>query len=310
MTLRVLITGGAGFLGSVLTEALLDRGYAVTVLDNFMYGQNSLGHLMHKPNLSVIRGDVIDVLMLNLKFFDVVLPLAAIVGAAACDASPRLAQDTNYFAVESLCRRLSVQQSIIIPTTNSGYGVGEEGKECTEESPLRPVSHYGRTKVDAEKVVMQRTNSISLRLATVFGFSPRMRMDLLVNDLVWRALREHAAVIFEADYMRNYCHIRDVAAAFLHAIDNFPVMRGQIYNVGDTRANMSKKDLCWAIKKHLPDFDFRLGGVSKDPDKRNYIVSNAKIEATGWLPAYSLDDGIRELIKGYVTLNPMRYRNA
>jgi len=311
---NVLVTGGAGFVGSILTETLLAKGHHVTVLDSFIYGGNSLAHLCSNPNLSIIRGGAYDVGRLNiLPSMDVVIPLAAIVGAEACDRDQQAAFKTNQHAIRNMCDyHLSPDQIVIIPTTNSGYGIGTPGEECTEESPLKPLTHYGCTKVAAETAVMMRTggNSISLRLATVFGMSPRMRMDLLVNDMVWRALKDRSVVIFEGHFKRNYIHVRDVAGAFVHAIDNFAAMRGQIYNVGLTSANMSKIELCEKIKEHLPKFCYVEAAVGEDPDKRDYVVSNAKMEAAGWRPAYSLDDGIRELIKGYVGLSPMRYKNV
>jgi nucleoside-diphosphate-sugar epimerase len=203
-----------------------------------------------------------------------------------------------------MLQRLSKDQRVIYPTTNSGYGIGEPGKACTEETPLRPISLYGRTKSDAEKAVLDFGSSVAFRLATVFGMSPRLRLDLLVNDFVYRAVTDRAVVLFEAHFIRNYIHIRDVAGAFVHAIQNFERMRGEVYNIGlsdtnEAKANLSKAELCERIKLQVPDFYFVESAIGEDPDKRDYIVSNEKIERTGFRPRYSIDDGIAELIKGY-----------
>jgi nucleoside-diphosphate-sugar epimerase len=205
---------------------------------------------------------------------------------------------------------LSRHQRLIMPITNSGYGVGEAGKACTEESPLRPVSLYGINKVEAEQIVLDRENSISLRLATVFGMSPRMRIDLLVNDFVHRAVNDRFVVLFEAHFKRNYIHVRDVARAFQHGLANFEEMRGRPFNVGLSDANLSKAELCERIKAQLPSFVYMEAPIGEDPDKRDYIVSNARIEATGYQPAYSLDDGIRELIKGFRMIRNSVYGNV
>ena len=308
----ILVTGGAGYLGSVLVAALLAAGHKVVVLDNFMFRQNSLNHVCADPNFEVVRGDARDEPMLQrlLKRADVVLPLAALVGAPICTGDPIGAETINSGAVRALVRLASRDQRILLPMTNSGYGIGETGKHCTEETPLRPLSLYGRTKVEAEQAVLNRGNAISLRLATVFGMSPRMRLDLLVNDFVHRAVRDSAVVLFEAHFKRNYIHVRDVARAFLHGIDHFATMRDQAYNVGISDANLSKLELCQQIRRHLPKFVFLEAPIGEDLDKRDYIVSNAKIEATRFRPAHSLDDGIRELIKGYVMLRDAAYGNA
>ena len=308
----ILVTGGAGYLGSILVPELLEAGYAVTVLDNFMYRQNSLAHVCHHPRFEVVNGDarLADILLPLVKRADIVVPLAALVGAPLCKRDPIAATTTNRDAIATLCKMLSPQQRVIMPITNSGYGVGEKGKLCTEESPLSPVSLYGRNKVEAEKIVLERENAISLRLATVFGMAPRMRIDLLVNDFVYRAVTDRFVVLFEAHFKRNYIHIRDVARAFLHAIDKFAEMRGGPYNVGLSDANLSKAELCERIKRQVPDFVYLEASVGEDPDKRDYIVSNAKIEATGFTPAHSLDDGIRELIKGYRMIRNAVYSNV
>lgn len=297
--MKILVTGGAGYIGSVLVPILLDKGHAVTVVDNFMYG-NSLAlaaNCLH-PKFEVVRGDIRDDNLIRwlLPGNDIVIPLAAIVGAQACDSDIVGTVSTNVAAIESIVSRLSPDQRIIAPISNSGYGVGTQDA-CTEDSPLNPVSLYGKSKVDAEKIVLSHKNGISLRLATVFGMSPRMRRDLLVNDFVWRAFTDRALTLFESHFRRNYVHVRDVAWAFAHAIKS-PKMVNGAYNVGLSSANLTKKQLCEKIKEHL-DFVISEAEVGQDPDKRDYVVSNAKIEATGFKCQYDLDDGIIELIKGY-----------
>lgn len=298
--MRCLISGGAGYIGSILVPELLTAGHQVTVIDNFRFGQVPLNQLCADPNFDVIRGDARDETVLRgpLSKADVFIPLAALVGAPLCDADLIAAMTTNVGAVLTALRLMSRDQRIIIPITNSGYGIGEPGKECTEETPMRPISLYGRTKVEAENLALGCGNSISLRLATVFGMSPRMRLDLLVNDFVHRAVTDRAVVLFEPHFKRNYIHVRDVARAFLHAIDNFEAMKGRPYNVGLSDANLSKLELCERIKAHVPAFTFLEAPVGEDPDKRDYVISNARIEATGFQTTWSLDDGIRELIKG------------
>jgi nucleoside-diphosphate-sugar epimerase len=307
----ILVTGGAGYLGSIIVPELLAAGHRVTVLDSFMYLQNSLAHVCADPNFDVINGDArsVETLQPLLKGVDYVLPLAALVGAPLCKKDPIAATTTNRDAIATLARLMSPQQRIVMPITNSGYGVGEKGKECTEESPLRPVSLYGVDKVEAEKIVLGRENSVSLRLATVFGMAPRMRIDLLVNDFVYRAVTDRAVVLFEAHFKRNFIHVRDVARAFLHAIDNFDDMRGRPFNVGLSDANLSKAELCDRIRVHVPNFQYLEAPIGEDPDKRDYIVSNARIEATGYAPKHSLDDGIRELVKGFRMIRNTVYGN-
>jgi nucleoside-diphosphate-sugar epimerase len=310
-THSILVTGGAGYLGSILVEALLAEGHRVTVLDNFMYGQTPLNHLCSIPCFDVVRGDARDERLVRplLKDADCIIPLAALVGAPLCDRDPIGAETINRDAVVMLTRLASREQRIFLPVTNSGYGVGEAGKFCTEETPLRPISLYGRTKVEAEKAVLDRGNAITFRLATVFGMSPRMRIDLLVNDFVYRAVNDRALVLFEAHFKRNYLHIRDVARVFIHGIRNFEEMKNQPFNVGLSDANISKAELCARIQKWLPQFVYLEASIGEDPDKRDYIVSNEKIEKTGFKPQYSLDDGIQELIKGYRMVNNAIYGN-
>jgi nucleoside-diphosphate-sugar epimerase len=308
----ILVTGGAGYLGSILVPELLAAGHRVTVLDNFMYQQNSLAQLCANPNFDVVNGDARQDRTLKplVAKADCVFPLAALVGAPLCDEDPIAATSTNRDAIGTLVKMMSINQRIVMPITNSGYGVGEQDNYCTEDSPLRPVSLYGRTKVEAEKIILDRENSITLRLATVFGMAPRMRIDLLVNDFVYRAVNDRFVVLFEAHFKRNYIHIRDVARAFLHAMDKFAEMRGRPFNVGLSDANLSKAELCERIKAHIPSFQYMEAPVGEDPDKRDYIVSNSRIESTGYAPAFTLDDGIRELIKGYRMIRNRVYGNV
>ncbi len=301
MGFKVLVTGGAGYLGSVLVPELLKAGHEVTVLDNFMFRQSSLMDCCRYGTFSVERGDARDAATVRrlVADKDFVIPLAALVGAPLCDRDRIGAASTNRDAIKTLCDILSSEQRMVIPITNSGYGIGEKGKFCTEASPLRPVSFYGELKVEAEKIALSRENAISLRLATVFGASPRMRLDLLVNDFTYRAFKDRVVVVFEGHFKRNYIHVRDVAKAFMHAMDNFDAMRGEPYNVGLSDANISKLELCERIRKHVPKFVYLEAPVGEDPDKRDYIVSNEKIESTGYKPDFSLDDGVRELLKAY-----------
>lgn len=308
----ILVTGGAGYLGSTLVPRLLEAGHSVTVLDNFLFRQTSLAECCANERFDIIRADCRDERIMSelLPRHDIIIPLAALVGAPLCDRDTLAATSVNLDAVRLICRLASPAQRILLPVTNSGYGIGEPGKPCTEESPLRPISLYGRTKVEAEAAVLERENSLSFRLATVFGMSPRMRLDLLVNDFVYRAVHDRAVVIFEGHFKRNYIHVRDVARVFLHGIENFDTMRGRPYNVGLDDANLSKLELCAAIKRHLPNFVYLEAPIGEDPDKRDYLVSNARILSTGWRPAYSLDDGIRELIKGCRILRNSAHANV
>lgn len=312
MSYNILVTGGAGYLGSTMVPELLNAGHKVTVLDNFMFGQNSLAHACHHQNFSVVRGDIRqeNVMLPLMKKADIIIPLAALVGAPLCAKDPVGASTVNHDAILMMLKNMSKDQRILMPTTNSAYGTGDENNFCTEESPLRPISQYAIEKLEIEMQVMQQPNAISFRLATVFGMSPRMRIDLLVNDFTYRAVYDRFVVLFEAHFKRNYLHVRDVTRVFMHGIDNFDGMKGQIYNVGLSDANVSKMELCMAIKKQIPDFVFPEAAVGKDPDQRNYIVSNAKIEATGFKPAHSLDMGIADLIKGYTMIKNTRYGNV
>ena len=285
----------------------------MTVLDSFLYRENSLAACCANPRFDVVHGDSrsAETLKPLVAKADVVIPLAALVGAPLCKRDPIGATTTNRDAISTLCDMLSREQRLIMPITNSGYGIGEPGKACTDESsPLRPVSLYGINKVEAEQIVLERDNSISLRLATVFGMSPRMRIDLLVNDFVHRAVNDRSVVLFEAHFKRNYIHIRDVARAFQHALANFAEMKGRPFNVGLSDANLSKAELCERIKAQIPNFQYMEAPIGEDPDKRDYIVSNSRIEATGYQPAHSLDDGIRELVKGFRMIRNTVYGNV
>jgi nucleoside-diphosphate-sugar epimerase len=285
----------------------------VTVVDNFMYGQDSLAAICYRPELSLVAGDVrsMDTMRPLFAKADVIVPLAALVGAPLCDRDPLAASSTNLQAIVDMLPELGRDQRVLLPVTNSGYGIGETGKLCTEETPIRPLSRYGRDKVEAERTLLDRhPAAISFRLATVFGMSPRMRLDLLVNDFTYRACKDRAIVLFESHFKRNFLHVRDVARAFLHGIDRFDSMKGQIYNVGLSDANLSKLELCDRIRRHVPGFVVHESSIGQDPDRRDYIVSNEKIERTGFKPAFSLDDGIRELVKGFTMIRNTRYSNV
>lgn len=310
--MRVLVTGGAGFIGSVLVLTLLEHGHEVTVLDNFNRGTCELAACCHFETFNPVRGDARDVRILDalVPKADVIIPLAALVGAPLCAEDPIAAESLNRDAVVALTKRVSRSQIMIYPTTNSGYGIGQPGVFCTEETPLNPISLYGVTKMAAESAVLDQAAGVSLRLATVFGMSPRMRLDLLVNDFTWRAVTDRAVLIFEGHFKRNYVHVRDVVKGFEHAIANFDTMRGQAYNLGLSSANLSKLELCARIAEQVPGFTYVEAAIGQDPDKRNYIVSNEKLERTGWAPDWHLERGIAELIRGYRTIRNARYANV
>lgn len=299
---KILVTGGAGYIGSVLVPKLLELGHEVTVVDNFMYKQVSLFDVLYNKNLKLVRGDVRDEALMkeHIQGVDFIIPLACLVGAPICDKMPKDAKEINLDAILMILKlRDKETQKIIFPNTNSGYGFMEEGTSfCDENSPLHPVSLYGRLKVEAEQALLNDGEAITLRLATVFGMSPRMRIDLLVNDFVFTAVKVGKMEVFQPHAKRNYVHVRDVVKAFIHAMDNFETMKNEPYNVGLSDANLSKQELCEEIKKQLPEFTYTIV-EGEDPDKRDYIVSNAKIEKTGFKPDFSIQDGIAELIKGY-----------
>ena len=312
MSYNILVTGGAGYLGSIMVPDLLAAGHKITVLDNFMFKQTSLNHCCYHKNFTVVKGDIRqkDIVSKLMKKADVIIPLAALVGAPLCSLDPIGASTINHDAIELMLRLLSKDQIVLMPTTNSAYGTGDKDNYCNEESPLRPISQYAIEKVEIEKELMQNSNAISFRLATVFGMSPRMRIDLLVNDFTYRAVNDRFVVLFESHFKRNYIHIRDVSRVFQHALNNHNSMKGEIYNVGLSDANVSKKELCEYIQKQVPGFIFIDEQIGKDPDQRNYIVSNEKIEETGFKTEFSLDWGIGELLKGYTMIKNSLYGNV
>jgi nucleoside-diphosphate-sugar epimerase len=309
--MKILVTGGSGYIGSILVPELINLGHEVTVVDNFMYKQSSLNHLCVFENFNIINGDIRNQNLMKslISSKDIIIPLAAIVGAPLCNKDPYSAQSINYDAIVNMIKLVSKNQIILMPTTNSAYGTGDQNNFCDENSKLNPISKYAIDKVEIEKKLMNRENSISYRLATVFGMSPRMRIDLLVNDFTYRAVHDSSLIIYEGHFKRNYIHIRDVVAAFIHSINNIQTMKGQIYNVGLSDANLSKIELCEEIKKHLSNFVYVEEKYKKDPDQRNYIVSNKKIEKTGFKPKYSISDGIKELIKGYKMIKNQNFGN-
>ncbi len=312
MSYNILVTGGAGYLGSTMVPDLLAAGHRVTVLDNFMFKQTSLNHCCYHPNFTIVKGDIRqkDTMSALMKEADVIIPLAALVGAPLCNLDPLGATTINHDAIELMLKLISKDQIVLMPTTNSAYGTGDKDNYCNEESPLRPISQYAIEKVEIEKELMQHENAISFRLATVFGMSPRMRIDLLVNDFTYRAVNDRFVVLFESHFKRNYIHVRDVSRVFQHALNNHDAMKGEIYNVGLSNANVSKKELCEHIQKQVPDFIFIDEQIGKDPDQRNYIVSNEKIESTGFKTEFSLDRGIGELLKGYTMIKNSLYGNV
>jgi len=309
---RVLITGGAGYLGAIIVPRLLASGFRVTVFDSLIFSQNSLLDCCSTDGFEFIRGDICDwnVLKPSIDEADIIIPLAAIVGAPACSRNPTVTRLVNLDAQLRIAKNIGSGQKVIFPTTNSGYGIGAKEEFCTEESPLRPVSEYGRMKVEVEQAFLDTEQAVTFRLATVFGMSPRMRMDLLVNDFVYRALKDRVLVLFEENFRRNYIHVRDVAKAFEFAIEQFDGMRGQAFNVGLSSANLTKRELAEKIREHLPETYIHSAAIGEDPDKRDYLVSNKKIESFGWMPDFSLDDGIIELVKGYSIIKPNVFANA
>lgn len=309
---KILITGGAGYIGSVLVPMLLEKGHEVTVLDSLMYKQSSLLDCCRYKNFRMVRGDARDeetVRRLS-DGQDVIIPLAALVGFPLCDQDKTAAVTTNLNAVELITKLRSPEQKIIFPCTNSGYGLGQGQEYCTEDSPIEPISLYGKTKMAAESAVLEAGNSLTFRFATLFGASPRMRTDLLVNDFVYRAVFDRSLILFEGHFMRNFLHVRDAANAFIFALENFEKMKGKTYNCGLTSANMSKIELCEKIKEHIPSFVYIEAQTQQDPDKRNYIVSNERIESMGFKTQYTIDDGIDELIKAYSIIKNSVYGNV
>jgi nucleoside-diphosphate-sugar epimerase len=305
--MRILITGGAGYLGSVITQKLLESGYNVVVLDKLIFNQLSLLPYTSNPNFKFVYGDVRDTNLLKklVDESDTIIPLAAIVGFPACDADPKLAHEINFEQIKNIVDWIKgTDKKILYPNTNSGYGVGEDGVYCDETSPLNPISVYGKTKVDAEKYILENTDGICFRLATVFGVSARMRVDLLVNDFTYKAITDKYIVVFERNFKRNFIHIKDVASAFIFMIENYDTYKGEVFNVGLSDANLSKKELLEKIQTYVKDFAVVYDDYYEDPDKRDYIVSNEKIESTGWKPVWNLDKGIEELIHAYKMIVP------
>lgn len=308
----MFITGGAGYIGSILVPTLLREGFKVHVLDSFLFGQTSLLECCSSPDFEITRGDARDERLVKegIKDADYIIPLACLTGAPICDRNPVEAKSVIVDALDIIFKFRGKEQRLIYPTTNSGYGIGEKDCYCTEKTPLRPVSLYGKLKNIAEEKILAAGNSVSFRLATAFGVSPRMRLDLLVNDFTYRAVNDRFIVLFEAHFKRNFIHVRDVTKAFMHAMKNFETMKGEMFNLGLSDANLSKLELCEAIKKQLPDFYFTESAIGKDPDKRDYIVSNAKLEKTGFKPDVSLEKGITELIKGFRIIKRDQYSNV
>tara|TARA_B100001564_G_C20589812_1_gene647296 strand:- start:12 stop:950 length:939 start_codon:yes stop_codon:yes gene_type:complete len=305
--MKILITGGAGYIGSTLCEYLLKNKHKVTVLDTFMFSNNSLNAYMSDKNFSVYQEDVRNIKSIKkyLSEHDVVVPLACLVGAPLCNLKEDEANQVNFQSIKAMIDNLSKDQYVIYPTTNSGYGVGEKDKYCTEDTPLKPISVYGKTKVQAEEYIANKfPNSTRLRLATVFGASPRMRLDLLVNDFVYRATKDKFIVLFESHFKRNFIHIRDVCRAMIMSIEDQENFSGETFNLGLSDANLSKLELCLEIKKYIPKFEILESEIGKDIDKRDYIVSNEKIESKGFKPAHSINDGVEELMKLFKYLIP------
>ena len=305
--MKILITGGAGYLGSVIVGKLLNEGHSVVVLDKLLFNQTSLLHYTNHSEFKFVYGDVRNKKLLK-KLCDevnVIIPLAAIVGFPACDAEPQLANEINYEQIVNIVEFTKDRDvKILYPNTNSGYGIGVGQTECTEDSPLNPISIYGSTKVSAENHLRKNTDAIIFRLATVFGVSPRMRTDLLVNDFTYKAITDKYIVVFEKYFKRNFIHIEDVANAFVFMLHNYDTYKGEVFNVGLSDSNLNKQELLEKIKLQVPKFAIVYDDYYEDPDKRDYIVSNAKIEATGWKPTWSLDEGIEQLIEAYQMIVP------
>ena len=310
--MKILVTGGAGYIGSVLVPELLNEGHEVTVLDNFLFRQNSLFECCANPNFRIINGDVRNLELVEklVQDKDFIFPLACLTGFPLSKKDPVAATTVTRDAVISMLKMLKPEQKIIYPNTNSGYGVGDGNNFCTEESPLRPVSLYGKLKVETEQAIRERGNCVVFRLATVFGASPRMRMDLLVNDFVYRAYKDRAIVLFESTFKRNYVHVRDVVGAFVFAMKNFQNMNGEVYNLGLDEANYTKMELCQEIKKQIPELNIFEAKIGQDPDKRDYIVSNEKLRKAGYSAKITVAEGITELLKAYQIVHTGEYFNV
>lgn len=307
---NILVTGAAGYIGSVLVPKLLDDGHKVICVDNLMYEPTSLLVPSIHPNCNLIVGDARDreIMKPLIEKSDVIIPLACLTGAPLCNKDKAAAISVNKDAVIMCSELSSPNQLILYPCTNSGYGVGQDGIYCDERTPLNPISLYGKVKVEAEKTLLEKGNAITFRLATVFGVSPRPRLDLLVNDFTYRAFFDKAVVLFEADFKRNYLHINDAANGFRFAIQH-PELSGNCFNLGYSEANLSKRELCDLIQRQIPDFVYHVSEIGEDVDKRNYIVSNEKIERAGFKAQYSLETGIAELIKALPLLKRNQFAN-
>ena len=305
--MKILITGGAGYLGSVITKKMLEEGHEVVVLDKLIFNQTSLLGYTYTSKFRFVYGDVRNEKLLEklCNEVDVIIPLAAIVGFPACDADPKLAKEVNFQQIVNIVKFTNGKgKKILYPNTNSGYGLGLGQTECTEESPLTPISVYGQTKCDAENFLRTSTDAIIFRLATVFGVSTRMRTDLLVNDFTYKAITDKYIVVFEKTFKRNFIHIRDVASVFVFMLKNYDKYKGEVFNIGLSNANLSKQELLEKIQTHVKDFAVSYNDYYEDPDKRDYIVSNEKVESTGWKPEWDLDMGIKELIMAYQMIVP------
>ncbi|WP_297814170.1 NAD-dependent epimerase/dehydratase [uncultured Helicobacter sp.] len=309
---KILVTGGAGYIGSLLVPTLLDKGYKVSVVDNLFFNQTPLLSLAHNANFEFVLGDVLnkDLLANEVKKADIIIPLAALVGAPLCKRSPKLARMVNFEQIKNLADMASDSQMFIFPNTNSGYGIGDKDAKCDENSPLNPISEYGKDKVEAEQYLLDKGNAVTFRLATVFGVSPRMRLDLFVNDFTYRAYKDRFLVLFEEHFRRNYIHVRDVVKGFLHAIKNYDKMKGEAYNMGLSSANLTKRQLAEKIKEYVPELYIHSAQIGEDPDKRDYLVNNAKLEATGWSADNSLDSGILELLRGFKMMKVSNFANV
>ncbi len=309
--LNILVTGGAGYLGSIISTKLIEIGHNVTVIDILEFDKTSLSHLFVKKGFKFIKADVRNKKLLKnlIKKKDIIIPLAALVGAPLCDKYPKKTKEINYDTIRYILSIIKPYQKMIYPNTNSGYGIGKKNNFCDEKSPLNPISLYGKTKVDAEKIILKHKNSVVFRLATVFGYSFRMRTDLLVNFLVNKAVVDGEIKLFEPHFRRNYIHVLDVANAFIFAIKNFSKMKGNIYNVGLSSANLTKLELAKLIKKYVSGTKIRIIKNRKDPDKRDYFVSNKKIEKLGFIPSVSIEDGIKELNNIYSNFNFKKNKN-
>ena len=316
--MKILVTGGAGYIGSVLVPTLLNEGHEVTVLDNFLFRQNSLFECCANPNFKIVNGDVRNLELVEklVQDKDYIFPLACLTGFPLSKKDPVAATTVTRDAVLSMLKMLKPEQKIIYPNTNSGYGVGDGNNFCTEESPLRPVSLYGKLKVETEVAIRERGNFVVFRLATVFGASPRMRMDLLVNDFVYRAYKDRAIVLFESHFKRNYVHVRDVVGAFMFAMSHWETLQKQwggghtIFNLGLDEANYTKMELCQEIKKQIPELNIFEAQIGQDPDKRDYIVSNEKLSKAGYTAKITVAEGITELLKAYQIVHTGEYFNV